>query len=694
MDSTKAFVEFASPARRNQHHSKSNYGGRFLDLRTLSFALTNEKLTLESACKEFQTERMKIATAEHGEINAEYIHYNINDTLITHLLYLKMAERYNSFHLNLPLEKAYSPASIGKQYLRQMSIKPFLEKNPDFPSDTLGYVMTTYYGGRSEVRIRKRLVKVRYMDFTSMYPDIFSLMALWPYLTAERTESVDATRRIRRLVENADLETLRNPDIWKDMIAIALIQPEDDVLPVRSRYRDKQAYNIGIEQLTSQRPLWYTLPDVIASKLLTGKSPKILKAIKFIPKGKQARLSSVKIVGNYTVSPDEDLFLRLIQLRKEVQKERDEAPKDSARHQTLYTFQNELKTIASSASYGIYIEVNTEDVESEVDVYGLEHYTVKAYKKEKFGHFFHPIISTMLTSGARLLLAMAERWLTQHDGYYAFCDTDSMAVSPFHWKKLQQFFEPLNPFGTGEFLKLEEENFDDHGQLRELWFYGISAKRYVLYCLDDKEEPVPIKWSSHGLGHLLHENEEEWEKKLWTNILRYALGKISKEELLVLYANEYAVARLGLTKPHLLLRVKAINKGKSTANRIKPYNFVLVGSPARVNQRGIPIIPLTNFTRSYDLAPHQEFVDAKSGKHYMEYSESYWKKLDKTIEEYIEHPESKFENGHRCGTMRRRHITVDSIVYIGKEANELEEREILGLDNETYVEYQTLAAGD
>jgi len=91
-----------------------------------------------------------------------------------------------------------------------------------------------------------------------------------------------------------------------------------------------------------------------------------------------------------------------------------------------------MKTIANSCSYGIFIEVDVEDKRCDVDVYGLEHFRTKVSKEERFGHFFHPIIVTMLTSGARLLLAMAEEWLTRHRSYYAFCDTDSLAVKPFH----------------------------------------------------------------------------------------------------------------------------------------------------------------------------------------------------------------------------------------------------------------------
>jgi len=688
LDSTKAFIEFASPPRRNQQHPRPHYRGRFLDLRTLGFALTDKEMTLRQACRLFQTEHQKTEIDEYGKTTPESVDYNINDTLATHDLYVKIIERYDSFHLTKPAEKAYSPASIGKQYLTQMGIRPFLQQNTDFRPEDLGYVMTTYYGGRSEVRIRKKPVRIRYMDFASMYPSLFSLIGLWPFLTAERIERSEATKEARRLVEKADLETLRNPDLWQQMPVIVQVQPDNDILPVRAPYGDKHVCNIGINYLTSSEPLWYALPDVLASKVLTCRSPKILKAIKFLPQGTQSGLTPIQIVGESTVSPDEDLFLKLREFRERTKKERDQHPAESLEYQRLDTVQNVLKIIANAASYGIFIEVNTEDSKCEADVYGLEHFKCRASKTEEFGRFFHPIISTMLTSGARLLLAMAEAWLQQHHGHYAFCDTDSMAVSPFHWKKLQEYFEPLNPMQDKEpFFKLEDENYDEDHRLRERWFYGISAKRYVLYYLDEKGEPVPVKWSSHGLGRLMHENEGEWEKQLWTNILRYALGKTSKPQLLGQYANDYAVAKFALTKPSLLRRVETLNTGQPPSKQIKPYNFVLVGSPTMTSENGEPIIPVTQFTSKYDQASYQPFIDANSGKLYDEASELYWKKLDNTVDEYIDHPESKFENGGSTGKMRRRHVRLKSVIYIGKEANELEETQTIGLDEDAYVHY-------
>jgi len=674
ISSTTTFMEFSSPPRRNQRHQRSCYKGRFLDLHTLTFALTNEYLSLEQACEYFQTDPKKIQAKEHGKMTDGYIDYNINDLRATHSLYLKTANRHQQFHLALSPEKAFSPASIGKQYLRQMGIKTFLEQNPDFPPEILGKIMTTYYGGRSEVRIRKKPVKVRYLDFTGMYPSLFSLMDLWPCVIASNIEVVEATEQVRRIVQNASLETLRDQSLWKDFVAIVQVRPEEDILPTRSHYGEKHEYNIGLTYLTSE-PLWYALPDVLASKLHTGKLPRILRAIKFVPKWKQADLSEITIVGELTINPQEDLFLKLRQLRMNAQRDQ------------MQIIQKQLKILSNATSYGIFIEVNTEDLESDVDVYGLgPRFECKASKRETFGSFFNPIISTVLTAGARLLLAMAEAWLTRHGAYYTFCDTDSMAVKPFYWRKLQDYFEPLNTLHSDpDFLKLEKENSDEQGTLRELWFYGISAKRYVLFIIDQSGEPVPVKWSSHGLGYLMHNKSNDWEKDLWTNILKYAYGKITKQQLLDIYRNEYAVSRLQITTPNLLRRVKAINKGKRYDQQIKPFNFVLVGSPT-MNSGKRPIFPLTNFTDP-SLAPFQPFTDAKTGQLYSDMTEAYWKKLDQTIEEYLDHPESKFENGDRSGTMRRRHLKVKSIRYIGKEANELEETEVLGLDDNTYVEY-------
>jgi hypothetical protein len=485
--------------------------------------------------------------------------------------------------------------------------------------------------------------------------------------------------------------------LYPKLVAIVQILPNNDILPVRAIYgEDKNVYNIGINYATSETPLWYTLLDVIVFKLLTGKVPKILRSISFRPIGIQEGLKSIEIPGGLKLSPSDDFIKSLIEYRREIQIKRDAYAKGTLEYAQLDTIQNQLKIVANATSYGIFIEIISEDTpRKNVDVYGLRHFKADVNKTERFGAFFNPIIATMLTSGARLMLGMAEAWLLQHNGYYAFCDTDSMAVSPRHWLQLQKFFQPLNPYNSSEpILKLEYDQRDEHGDRQDLWFYGISTKRYVLYrIVNGQPSIVKDGWSSHGLGHLLHgngeddETRESWEKELWIKIIKYANGELSEDELCEEYSGEYAVSKYAVTKPSLHRRLRAINQGKAYSKQVKPYNFVLIGQPAGLNEKGEPIHPITKFTKRIQVAPFQPFIDYNTGKHYSEGTHLYWKTLPDTIREYLNHPESKFRNGHETGTMKRRHLRIAKINYIGKEANELEETEILGINEESYVKY-------
>jgi len=681
LDSKRAFIEFG------QVNNGTEYAGRFLDLHTLAFAMTNKNMSLETACDHFDAPIKKRTPQTHGRVTEDYVNCNIQDTLSTHSLFQRMLERYHELRASIRPEQAYSPASLGKSYLEQMGIKSFLEKNPTFPRQLLGRIMTTFYGGRAEIKIRKEPVKVRYMDFTCTYPALFVLMGLWPFLISERIEYEDATDDTRKLLAETSLESMNQTVIWEKLSVIVLVKPDADTLPVRTHFgNERNVWNIGLCELTSRTPLWYPLPDVAASKLLAGRSPRILKAVRFKAKGVQEGLSDIDIVGGIHVSKNENLIRKLVEARSLKKKEQDEHFSEPSLLGRLDREQEALKTIANSISYGIFIEVNTEEQAESVGVYGLDAFRSNASKKEIFGRYFHPIVAALLTSGARLMVAVAEAWLKEHRGYYAFCDTDSLAVSPNHWMKLQEFFELLNPFSTGDrLLKLEKENYDRRGNLIDPWFYGISAKRYVLFRYENGE-PEPVKWSSHGLGHLIR-NEENWEKKLWRNILRYALGRITKEDLLSDYSGQYAVSKLVVSTAHVMKRIATLNRGKKYCGRVKPFNFVCVGQPCVIGQERRLVHPMTSFADPR-LAPYQPFVDYKTGRLYDKHTEAYWKTLDSVVGAYLGHPESKFRDGDRKGRLHRRSIRVKKICYIGKEANELEESEVLGVEKNSYTQYR------
>jgi hypothetical protein len=103
---------------------KSGYRfpGHFLDLRTIAFALTDEAYSLEGACEAFGVEHGKQRAARHGVITADYIDYNRRDVLATSELAVKLIHELAQHPIALPPTHAFSPASIGKGYLRAMGI--------------------------------------------------------------------------------------------------------------------------------------------------------------------------------------------------------------------------------------------------------------------------------------------------------------------------------------------------------------------------------------------------------------------------------------------------------------------------------------------------------------------------------------------------------------------------------------------
>ena len=261
IDQKRSFISFTIPLKKKSDKKYKAYRGYFVDLKTFTFALTDKSHSLDSACKDFGAST-KLHIEEHGKITEEYIDYNIQDVRSTADLYDKALERYRMFNLNKEPNVLYSPASIGKAYLEKMNIKSFLDQNPDFPKEILGYAMSSYYGGRTEVRIRNHPIPITYLDFTSMYPTVYSLLQLDKFLKAKRIRYYDNTEDVKLFIENLNIEDLRNPETWsrEEMHSIVKIRPNEDVLPVRMEY-SKIAKNIGINYLKSDRELWYTVEE-------------------------------------------------------------------------------------------------------------------------------------------------------------------------------------------------------------------------------------------------------------------------------------------------------------------------------------------------------------------------------------------------------------------------------------------------
>jgi hypothetical protein len=590
-NSKMAFIKLGSILHKEEWPRE----GRFLDLRTLGWALRDVSYSLEGACRAFHVEG-KVDHKPSGRIGPEEIEYCRGDVAATHRLLNAMMQEFNRNPLDLHPERAYSPASIAKAYLKEMGIKK-PKQHFTAPNRILGIAMQSYYGGRAECRIRKTPVPVIHTDFTSQYPTINALLGNWNVLTSSTVQFVDYTATAKKLVSKTALEDTFDPNLWKQLSFFALVKPSEDIFPVRTVYNGR-TQNIGLNCLTSDEPIWYAGPDLVASKILKGQPPKILKAIRMVPSGRQSGLKHKSLGGMVEIDPAKDDFYRRIIEQRFSHK---------AQNKALADF---LKVLANSGSYGLFVEVNTETKKKETNV---SYFSGERKGKrtsayiEKPGAWYFPPLTSLITSGGRLLLTMLEKSVAGKGGSYLFCDTDSLCIvgtrkgafvpcpgGASHYQRkpgftalsLQQVkaisnkfrrLNPYDPFLVREILKVEDINFvdcDPKKPFRQLFGYAISAKRYALYTKSGDNIQIE-KASGHGLGYLFapkerkddEDSDEEtpqWVIEAWDFLLRKELRLRPKEPS---WLDLPAMMRMVVTTPNVLKNQRPEWLG--------PFNFFL-----------------------------------------------------------------------------------------------------------------------
>jgi hypothetical protein len=689
--------------------------GRFLDLRTLGWALHNRSHSLKKACKKFNATEQKKNHTPSGRVTKEDIDYARQDVKCTTALLNAMKREFDRHPIDLLPEKAYSPATIAKGYLEAMGIVPPLQKF-DIPEKVQGIAMQAYYGGRAECRVRCTEMPVVPVDFVSQYATVCSLLGNSDLITAKRLAFEDATNDIRELVNSITLNRAFEADKWKEFKFFALVRPDKNIFPVRSVY-DGRTQNIGSNYLTSEEPIWFAGPDVIASVLATGKAPQIEKAIRVVPRGKQAGLRPTNLRGMVQIDPrKEDFFRRVVEERKKF-------PKDDP-------MEYFLKIFASSGSYGLFVEVNQKELDEStaVGVFSGEHSHEESSKEiEEAGRWYSPILGSLIAAGGRLLLAMLERCVADTEGTYLFCDTDSLCIvssqkseplriagadglRTLSWDEVQDIvdrFERLNPYDRryieGSILSLVKANHvdsDSSKPRRQLYGYSVSSKRYVIYEKTGRGDIKVVEPKAHGLGYLAAPKEEKegeegnWIAEAWDWLLRSELGlKCTAPS----WSGIPAMMPIVISTPNILQRLDP-----------RPFSFLLLpqvdssgGHPADVDNSRFTLV--TSFTSRRSEWLGSECINIFDGKLYQLALEQ-TAQLDKVIPRtyahvlylYTKHPEAKSlsPDGTLCtcdtrGLLQRSSVATASRRYVGKETDRRwEQGEDLSLVEFTSSEYQ------
>lgn len=702
-DAKAAFFSLTKPVRPKEWPSypvgeKTRLVFRVLDLRTLGWALFNESHSLKSACKALGTKNQKMDHEPTGEITDENLEYARQDVRCTVDVLNSLKQEFGRHPIELYPERAVSPASIGKAYLRAMGIVSPREKFK-VPDYFHGIASQAYFGGRAECKIRNAAVPVVLTDFSSQYPTINSLLGNPEILIADRLAFQDDTARIRKFVETITLDKCFNQKTWKKMKFFARIRPDGDVVPVRAEYHDDGVTkNIGVNYLTSSESIWLSGPDIIASKLLTGKTPKIEKAIAIVPHGQQKGLKAINLRGMVEVDPRKHDLFKIMVEQKQVYKESDEA---------LSYF---LKICANSTSYGMFYELTPQKRFNpvRVKVFSGEHSHEQSVTTiEKPGEWYFPPIASLITGGSHFLLAMLECCITDRGGHYLFCDTDSMCIvatrtggwvscpnehriRALSWKDVEAIaarFASLNCYDhdkvPGSILKVEKVNYHKGNRI-QLYGYGISAKRYVLYRYDEKDNIVIVDAKAHGLGYLFPPKDadgddpnDDWIREVWRWLLQ-AAGVAVPKSTPPWFAIP-AMMRITVSTPAILGMLKGFTR---------PFNFVQVPLISRrVHSDGkggyIPSL-IMPFSKHRELWLGTKAIDTQTGKRYSitltdpngRNNNIQVRTYGNIIGAYRDHPEAKFVDiqGSPCdatttGVLRRSHIIANRHRYVGKETS-------------------------
>jgi hypothetical protein len=654
---------------------------RFVDLRTLVFALTDGSHTLESACAAFGDPFEK-PNVRYGVINKRMLRYARKDVAHTAILYRNcLTELARHPGVDLPPHALYSPAGVGTAYLQAMGVTPPLEKFIDLDPEVLGWSMASFFGGRAEARIVRTPLPVVVADFTSMYPAQNALLDTWPILTAARITVDDVTDDVRTLLTRDDLvELLFDPATWRDAVGVTLVQldhPDQMILPVRAGFDAAASdYGIGVNPLSYDGKVWCALPDVLAAALLGDPTDiPVARPLRLRGRGQQSNLQPVELRGHRLVDPRQadNPFVAMIEERHRVARATDLNPEEKAR---LDQF---LKITANATSYGSLARFDrrTEPAPVPVTVYGPtdEAFPDRTINPEDPGPYCFPPVAAAITAGARLMLALIERNLTDVGGSYAFMDTDSIAIvatrpgddiacatasgdivralSHTQVQALLRRFETLNPFGpdvTNDEPGLGRSPWKvEHNSLSDpVWCYVIATKRYILYrdtgdgprlvhLVDDHEESVAdsdspageqgtgdlVDWSEHGLGLYLDPTGKRrrddtkhrrrlWMRDAWQWILINALT--DNPPALPRWADRYALTQFTVSTPAHTGWFRVPDTGGHVAGKPRPFGFGLLGHVDPLAAHLVDAHPAGPYERRPKRWPNLAWYDRHTGQ--------------------------------------------------------------------------------
>ena len=198
-------------------------GYHFIDIPQLARAVlgAGTPASMKALCRMFTIPLDKEEVDYGSKLYIEFVDYVCNDVERTWRCYQKLRAIYEQHERSRMNDKIYSEASLGKSYLDDTGVVPFIEGNIDKAIDAAhkskmlqlcGVSMEAMYGARAEGHCRHEITECMVADFKSQYPTICTLLGLVDLMVAERIDVVVNDPKDEAFLRNTTIEDILSPD--------------------------------------------------------------------------------------------------------------------------------------------------------------------------------------------------------------------------------------------------------------------------------------------------------------------------------------------------------------------------------------------------------------------------------------------------------------------------------------------------
>jgi hypothetical protein len=399
----------------------SRYSGRerlrSVDLQVFASALAGDVISSpQEACELFGVSWLAKDLGDPDRLRAEA-------TALVEL-YRVLVEELHDVAPGLPPDRVWSTGSLATWALKRAKLGSPSSKTTEIDLYYLGESAAGFGGGRIEARMPGIATGVGLADVSKMYPTMLSTLGLSPFYRAESfgVEDVD-TEQVRQLLVSRSWRVDRNT--WGELGPLFVtIRPHGETLPIHVEWTPTfEGFTVAPLDLMGGERSFHACD--LAAAVEEGADPEaidIVRAWRLVAEGKQPGSRRIRLLSGRRVDPlKEDLGAALVEECAWATEQHD--------HQWLPGL---AKRYAQGMAFGNLARCDRRSLDHDVEqiAYGPDGVRLAVTTKhpEMPGPDAFLPLAACVTAGARLVLAMAHRFVRDLGSEVAACNTDSIVV--------------------------------------------------------------------------------------------------------------------------------------------------------------------------------------------------------------------------------------------------------------------------